>query len=1477
MLRRKGAAPRRGWAVTRGLIVVAVAINGVMLLMVHKRGSHLGDAGGPPTLAPPSSPVAVVMDFWASHRRSVSYARFDAPMRSASDERHAAAVAAMRGTGMRCVESTSSFRGTRVLVTGLSRSGSTWQYNAVKKILERAVGAARDAQRLEPPDGDWAVRSAHADADSEKFDACLEGRVCVLKTHIFVPRLLLRVDVVLSSHRDVRDVVLSSMLMFGACYAPIGETRTQRSHGVAPRFQQYAHWAPYVCYDMTYEVMMANRTAEVQRLARAALRATTTTAGNSFLARLAARVDPAAVVSDVEALSSRRPESCVGSSNKRTGRGAPRECWDTKSGFARSHVHESTSKPMAWTRRVVLDEVQRRVPTCDVFISLRRVVQGFGGWLVAHGYAIKPPHLDAAESRRRDADFLRSLPSDNNNNNNNNKESETTKNAPEEEEEEEEGPSWIKTAVQQNPPRRRLLGAGDSRVEEGNSFVESLPEAAHLMDPELRLARGGFPALFPRFVHVVNPFSRRGPHPTTTVGDKPVDEDEIAHASLVRAWKLARWYGVDVEIAAALREGDADLDNLASRWPTRRACVSENGIDTKNGMRLPALRDLLACADANDSGAQFVVLTNPDILVHHHFYLRLYQLVLDERVPFGTAWSITRRQIAPRNFADIAEILASAGEPHLGHDTFVFPRAWIERLDAATLVPGFSPWGGAFLTMLAHVGRAVVLGDKRWTFHLAADGPPASRGADETRAAAAAAALRDQLLAKRAEVCENAPGTLFNARAAAAALASTLGEATSSRCCCALDAYSAPHATTRMPGPNSYRVLDMLSGPKRPPVKPLGLQSYEYVWDRLGPDMTLARCAALPGIQLLPIDDLSRVVKKWCQKRGVACPGTPANSKRPRTTDCARSDARPTFEAELADGVATRGDPLTALVVYEKLPTPFEGGHVRVRQLLSWLCYQGHRVLLVHRDASNSHQGRFLNVVENGTLQQPGEFFLPLPVDVGVPGCSFDNLAVFAVDETMRAMTARELARQRVDIAFVTVWFYRTEAQPIPAVALPVLSKLSRLRQRKIKVALVSDDVQYERALAVGKSRGDDPDYWRKVRHQEMEFYSDPTVDIVLAISDDDKDAFAELQRLRRRLKNDEKRRRSILGGRDWITNNNASDWRRRKRRQLATPPEIGVLPYVARVDGGTTNQGWEAHARSGPRRKDLVFVGGGTFSNRAAVRWLVRAALPAVAALPDEDGGCPELRRARLVLVGTAAWAEEAKKACTEAREQRKVSLVDLLCDPAAKRTTAKRFGKWEAPGVAALGRVDSISPILRKAKLFVAPAIVASGISTKVWLALEHGLPVATSYDGTRGLPKDVRDDAERNDAPWTLVGRPPTRNYTGTPKDILSRESARAFARDVSRVYCDDERWRRHATASIALAKRLESREAWSGADSKLAALFEAPPELRCIDDLHDKRAGAGDGDLQESLLDEIQARFTTMNRRAGGCLELARAGL
>lgn len=235
----------------------------------------------------------------------------------------------------------------RVLVTGLSRSGSTWQYNAIKTILNFELGA---------------VTAVHSDAYSLEFEKCLSEQVCVLKTHVFTPRLLPSVDFVFTSHRDLRDVLLSSMQMFGSCLGTTGLLRSRegsaRAHDVAQRFQQYAHWIPFACYDMSYETMYADRAAEIVRLAAVL--------GFQRDLEYAQKV-----VREIDAAASTA---------------TAKKGWDAESGFSASHVHQSTTMPGAHRSSNVLVQVALQLPTCSLGRAFRHIEIGFGKWQAEHGY-----------------------------------------------------------------------------------------------------------------------------------------------------------------------------------------------------------------------------------------------------------------------------------------------------------------------------------------------------------------------------------------------------------------------------------------------------------------------------------------------------------------------------------------------------------------------------------------------------------------------------------------------------------------------------------------------------------------------------------------------------------------------------------------------------------------------------------------------------------------------------------------------------------------------------------------------------------------------------------------------------------------------------------------------------------------------------------------------------------------------------------
>lgn len=123
----------------------------------------------------------------------------------------------------------------RVVVAGLSRSGSTLLFNI--------VAASFPVLKC----------SVHSDVLEELLD-CLtrcssdSKAGCVVKTHKFDSNLIRLTDVVVSSHRNLKDVLLSSTLSLSSC-------SMAGTQPVVPSLSHYLAWLPYACLDFSYERM----------------------------------------------------------------------------------------------------------------------------------------------------------------------------------------------------------------------------------------------------------------------------------------------------------------------------------------------------------------------------------------------------------------------------------------------------------------------------------------------------------------------------------------------------------------------------------------------------------------------------------------------------------------------------------------------------------------------------------------------------------------------------------------------------------------------------------------------------------------------------------------------------------------------------------------------------------------------------------------------------------------------------------------------------------------------------------------------------------------------------------------------------------------------------------------------------------------------------------------------------------------------
>lgn len=216
------------------------------------------------------------------------------------------------------------------------------------------------------------------------------------------------------------------------------------------------------------------------------------------------------------------------------------------------------------------------------------------------------------------------------------------------------------------------------------------------------------------FSHVINPFVAR-----------PDSEHEFAQrvtwAALERGLDEGRRAGIEVELLGAVFPDDVPSVRPSARpLPHLTKCVSDI-VKLDRVVPLPLCADVLRLAQEHGRG-EYVVFTNMDICPQPYFYRALARMVGGRH---DAAFVIPRRTIPARftSVEQLPEMIREAGMPHEGFDCFVFPRAWIERLDLGTLclgIPGFDLMLILNLEALTQFHTSV-LWNQFLTFHLGDD------------------------------------------------------------------------------------------------------------------------------------------------------------------------------------------------------------------------------------------------------------------------------------------------------------------------------------------------------------------------------------------------------------------------------------------------------------------------------------------------------------------------------------------------------------------------------------------------------------------------------------------------------------------------------------------------------------------------------------------------------------------------------------
>lgn len=175
-----------------------------------------------------------------------------------------------------------------------------------------------------------------------------------------------------------------------------------------------------------------------------------------------------------------------------------------------------------------------------------------------------------------------------------------------------------------------------------------------------------------------------------------------------------------------------DVELFSAQFPEDRALVPEWITPTKDLERsvldfgsfqhqrkLPLLKDILDRLKES-ADADYFVYSNVDIALMPYFYTAVSQLINSGH----DALVINRRTIEkePSDPSDIMLMWSQAGEPHPGHDCFVFSRDMLARLNLGNVCLGIN-WVGRVLlwNLMLHSDNFRLFTDLHLTFHLGDD------------------------------------------------------------------------------------------------------------------------------------------------------------------------------------------------------------------------------------------------------------------------------------------------------------------------------------------------------------------------------------------------------------------------------------------------------------------------------------------------------------------------------------------------------------------------------------------------------------------------------------------------------------------------------------------------------------------------------------------------------------------------------------
>lgn len=215
-----------------------------------------------------------------------------------------------------------------------------------------------------------------------------------------------------------------------------------------------------------------------------------------------------------------------------------------------------------------------------------------------------------------------------------------------------------------------------------------------------------------KLAHIVNPVVVK---PTSDL----YTAQPIAFESMQTAQKMAQTQGIEVELFSAQYAEDR---RFAAQYFQPTPDLGRSVLDVGQfavQRKLPLLKDILDALYEHAPEADYLIYTNADITLVPHFYVSLSQLLQQY-----DAFVVNRRTISKQydTPAELPLMYAEVGQPHRGHDCFIFSRTAYPSYRLDHVCVGISLVGMALLVnLISNAAHFRQFKDFHLTFHLGND------------------------------------------------------------------------------------------------------------------------------------------------------------------------------------------------------------------------------------------------------------------------------------------------------------------------------------------------------------------------------------------------------------------------------------------------------------------------------------------------------------------------------------------------------------------------------------------------------------------------------------------------------------------------------------------------------------------------------------------------------------------------------------